>query len=190
MAGKVSVTPTEEKVQGAKKVPVSEEISEEKKAEPKEESEASEKEKTDTKQVGAGESEPEKAPEEQGKSEAVQAFLAALDQIMKLQENDAEAEEVFAAVEKTKKLYGALSEEEKALDEVKVGYEAIESFEGVNLLEELAGSGTETDPWLVSSEEELKDAIGKNEYGYDCIQLTKDISVSVIMDFQRIEVAV
>ena len=108
-AGKVSVTPTEEKVQEAKKVPVSEEISEEKKAEPKEESEASEKEKTDTKQVGAGESEPEKAPEEQGKSEAVQAFLAALDQIMKLQENDAEAEEVFAAVEKTKKLYGALS---------------------------------------------------------------------------------
>ncbi len=180
-AGKVSVTPTEEKVQEAKKMPVSEEISEEKKAEPKEESEASEKEKTDTKQVGAGESEPEKAPEEQGKSEAVQAFLAALDQIMKLQENDAEAEEVFAAVEKTKKLYGALSEEEKALDEVKVGYEAIESFEGVNLLEELAGSGTETDPWLVSSEEELKDAIGKNEYGYDCIQLTKDISVSDVI---------
>ena len=81
-AGKVSVTPTEEKVQEAKKVPVSEEISEEKKAEPKEESEASEKEKTDTKQVGAGESEPEKAPEEQGKSEAVQAFLAALDQLL------------------------------------------------------------------------------------------------------------
>lgn len=171
-AEKVSAAPTEEKEQEAKKVPVSEEASEEKKAEPKEESEASEKGTTDTKQVGAGESEPEKAPEEQGKSEAVQAFLAALDQIMELQENDAEAEEVLAAVEEAKKLYEALSEEEKALDEVKAGYEAIESFEGVNLLEE-EQDGTEEHPWLVSDFNTLKNAIKKGGY----IRLEQDVAI-------------
>lgn len=69
--------------------------------------------------------------------------------------------------------------EEKTLEEAKAGYEALESFESVNPLEEveLNGKGTAEEPWLVESGEELVKAID-NAKGATYIQLTEDIDIS------------
>ena len=193
---KTAAAPAEAKESAEQKEPVSEEISDEgtntpvKKAEAEQTGAAvSNTEKTEAEPKKSGKS----GPEKEEKPETVQAFLAALDKIMELQENDAEAEKVLAAVEEAKKLYGALSEEEKALEEVKAGYEALESFESVNSLEEveLNGKGTEEDPWRVGSEEELTDAIGKVK-GAAYIRLTEDIDISnelgIAIDGNNVEI--
>lgn len=187
---KTAAAPAEAKESAEQKEPVSEEISDEgtntpvKKAEAEQTGAAvSNTEKAEAEPKKSGES----GPEKEEKPETVQAFLAALDKIMELQENDAEAEEVLAAVKEAKKLYGALSEEEKALEEVKAGYEALESFESVNPLEEveLNGKGTAEDPWLVGSEDELRKVIDSVEYDETYIKLTGDISAAKGIDVEE-----
>ncbi|RKJ45433.1 hypothetical protein D7X98_07725 [bacterium 1XD8-76] len=79
------------------------------------------------------------------------------------------AEETSAAP--TEEPYEELNVEEKALEEVRSGNEAIENFESVNPLAGLTGSGTEIDPWLVNDGKELVEAVENGGY----IRLEKDV---------------